>query len=68
MPAIDESAVAHLKTAIEALEKLMPKKAIVMDCTLCNIDFRCPACKSEYICEKEYEHFYCPNCGRKFGI
>ena len=50
---------------IEAMEKQLPKKVTVMDCTLRDINFRCPACKSEYICEKEYEHFYCPNCGQK---
>ncbi len=51
--------------AVEALEKQLPKKATVMDCMFRDINFRCPACKSEYICEKEYEHFYCPYCGQR---
>jgi len=51
--------------AIEALEKQLPKKPDIMDYILGDIDFKCPTCKSEYICEKGYEHFYCPNCGQK---
>lgn len=51
--------------AIEALEKQLPKKPDIMDHILGDINFKCPTCKSEYICEKGYEHFYCPNCGQK---
>lgn len=51
--------------AIEALEKQLSKKADIMDYPLDDINFRCPVCKSEYICEKEHEHFYCPTCGQK---
>ena len=51
--------------AIEALEKQLPKKSDIMDYILGDINFKCPTCKSEYICEKGYEHFYCPNCGQK---
>ena len=51
--------------AIEALEKQLPKKPDIMDYILGDINFKCPTCKSEYICEKGYEHFYCPNCGQK---
>lgn len=51
--------------AIEALEKQLPKKPGIMDYILGDINFKCPTCKSEYICEKGYEHFYCPNCGQK---
>lgn len=54
-----------MRTAIEALEKQLPKKPDIMDYILGDIDFKCPTCKSEYICEKGYEHFYCPNCGQK---
>ena len=55
----------RLYTAIEALEKQLPKKVDIMDFPLDDINFRCPVCKSEYICEKEHEHFYCPTCGQK---
>ena len=54
-----------LDTAIEALEKQLSKKVDIMDYPLDDINFRCPVCKSEYICEKEHEHFYCPTCGQK---
>lgn len=54
-----------MRTAIEALEKQLPKKPDIMDYILGDINFKCPTCKSEYICEKGYEHFYCPNCGQK---
>lgn len=50
---------------IETLEKQLPKKVDIMDYLLGDINFRCPVCKSEYICEKEHEHFYCPTCGQK---
>ncbi len=55
----------YYETAIEALEKQLPKKSDIMDYILGDINFKCPTCKSEYICEKGYEHFYCPNCGQK---
>lgn len=51
--------------AIEALEKQLPKKPDIMDYILGGINFKCPTCKREYICEKGCEHFYCPNCGQK---
>ena len=51
--------------AIEALEKQLPKKPDIMDYILGDVNFKCPTCKSEYICEKGYEHFYCPNCGQR---
>jgi len=51
--------------AIEALEKQLPKKPDIMDYILGDVNFKCHTCKSEYICEKGYEHFYCPNCGQK---
>lgn len=55
----------YYETAIEALEKQLPKKPDIMDYILGDINFKCPTCKSEYICEKGYEHFYCPNCGQR---
>ena len=58
-------AVEHCNIAIEALEKQLSKKVDIMDYPLDDINFRCPVCKSEYICEKEHEHFYCPTCGQK---
>ena len=60
-----EEKIAICKTAIEALEKQLSKKVDIMDYPLDDINFRCPVCKSEYICEKEHEHFYCPTCGQK---
>lgn len=51
--------------AIEALEKQLPKKPDIMDYILGDVNFKCHTCKSEYICEKGYEHFYCPNCGQR---
>lgn len=58
-------AIGLHETAIKALEKQLPKKPDIMDYILGDINFKCPTCKSEYICEKGYEHFYCPNCGQK---
>lgn len=60
-----ESDIEVYCTAIKALEKQLPKKPDIMDYILGDINFKCPTCKSEYICEKGYEHFYCPNCGQK---
>lgn len=60
-----ESDIEVYCTAIESLEKQLPKKPDIMDYVLGDINFKCPTCKSEYICEKGYEHFYCPNCGQK---
>lgn len=40
--------------AIEALEKQLPKKPDIMDYVLGDINFKCPTCKSEYICKKGY--------------
>ncbi len=57
--------IEYFETAIETLEKQLPKKVDIMDYPLDDINFRCPVCKSEYICEKEHEHFYCPTCGQK---
>ena len=54
-----------VNTLTIALEKQLPKKVEIMDYVLDDINFKCPICKSEYICEKEHEHFYCPNCGQK---
>lgn len=67
-PVYDETldlAIGLYETAIKALEKQLPKKPDIMDYILGDINFKCPTCKSEYICEKGYEHFYCPNCGQK---
>lgn len=61
----ESAAVEHCNIAIEALEKQLPEKVDIMDYPLGDINFRCPVCKSEYICEKEHEHFYCPTCGQK---
>lgn len=60
-----ESDIEVYCAAIEALEKQLPKKPDIMDYILGDVNFKCPTCKSEYICEKGYEHFYCPNCGQK---
>lgn len=55
----------HCDLAIEALEKQLPKKPDIMDYILGDINFKCPTCKSEYICEKENEPLYCQNCGQR---
>lgn len=60
-----ESDIEVYCTAIKALEKQLPTEPDIMDYILGDINFKCPTCKSEYICEKGYEHFYCPNCGQK---
>ena len=65
LPNKESAAVEHCNIAIEVLEKQIPKKVDIMDYLLGDINFRCPVCKSEYICEKEHEHFYCPTCGQK---
>lgn len=49
----------------ELKERDTAKKTNIMDYILGDINFKCPTCKREYICEKGYEHFYCPNCGQK---
>lgn len=54
MPAIDTSAIGYLETAIEALEKQLPKKPII---------------KSEKEVPRTHNlgrllHFHCPNCRR----
>ena len=49
----------------ELKERDTAKKPNIMDYILGDINFKCPTCKSEYSCEKGYEHFYCPNCGQK---
>ena len=54
-----------MRTAIEALEKQLPKRPDIMDYILGDINFKCPTCKSEYICEKENEPLYCQNCGQR---
>ena len=57
--------VAAFLVAIESLEKQLPKKPDIMDYILGDINFKCPTCKSEYICEKENEPLYCQNCGQR---
>ena len=54
-----------VNTLTIALERQLPKKVDIMDYVLDDINFKCPICKNEYICGKEREHFYCPNCGQK---
>ena len=54
-----------VNTLTIALEKQLPKKVEIMDYVLGDINFKCTICKNEYVCEKEREHFYCPNCGQK---
>ena len=49
----------------ELKERDTAKKPNIMDYILGDINFKCPTCKREYICEKGCEHFYCPNCGQK---
>ena len=60
-----ESDIEVYCTAIESLEKQLPKKPDIMDYVLGDINFKCPTCKSEYICEKENEPLYCQNCGQR---
>lgn len=60
-----ESDIEVYCAAIEALEKQLPKKPDIMDYILGDINFKCPTCKSEYICEKENEPLYCQNCGQR---
>ena len=54
-----------VNTLTIALEKQLPKKVEIMDYVLGDINFKCTICKNEYVCEKEREHFYCPNYGQK---
>lgn len=49
----------------ELKERDTAKKPNIMDYILGDINFKCPTCKSEYICEKGNEPFYCQNCGQK---
>lgn len=45
--------------------KLLEQKPSIMDRILDDINFKCPTCKNEYICEKENKVLYCPNCGQR---
>lgn len=49
----------------ELKERDTAKKPSIMDHILGDINFKCPTCKSEYICEKENEPLYCQNCGQR---
>lgn len=49
----------------ELKERDTAKKPNIMDYILGDINFKCPTCKSEYICEKENEPLYCQNCGQR---
>lgn len=49
----------------EPKERDTAKKPNIMGRILGDINFKCPTCKNEYICEKENEPLYCPNCGQK---
>lgn len=73
MPAIDKSAIVHLKTAIEALEKQLPKKPKEMKYKPLR-DFgwkyECPTCRGA--CGENVYHYditkdemYCTTCGQR---
>lgn len=49
----------------ELKERDTANKPSIMDHILGGINFKCPTCKSEYICEKENEPLYCQNCGQR---
>ena len=60
----------HLDTAIEALEKQLPKKptyegdGYAPDGTFIWDEWLCPNCGSRY--EVDYDDYsYCPNCGQR---
>lgn len=65
-----EKSIEYAKTAIEALEKQLPKKptyegdGYAPDGTFVWDEWLCPHCGSGY--EVDYDDYsYCPNCGQR---
>ena len=65
-----EKSIEHAKTAIEALEKQLPKKpnfegdGYAPDGTFVYDTWICPSCGGYY--EVDYDDYvYCPKCGQK---
>lgn len=71
--AIEEKKKKHIElynTAIEALEKQLPKKPTLegdgydLEGNIILDEWLCPHCNTRY--EVDYDrYFYCPNCGQK---
>ena len=51
-----------LATAVEALEKQIPKKVTEIHCD----EYVCPNCGFENLCDQYVvDHIYCPTCGQR---
>lgn len=59
-----------LDTAIEALEKQLPKEIKAIDPERSeefgDVEFCCPNCNSHYLCDIADVPNYCPECGIRF--
>lgn len=70
MPAIDTCAIGYLKTAIEALEKQLPKIVDFEEDVAENMCVECPSCGSflgyQVDClDENYQFDYCEHCGQR---
>lgn len=67
----DHTMVANnARTAIEALEKQLPKEIKAIDPERSeefgDVEFCCPNCNSHYLCDIADVLNYCPECGIRF--
>lgn len=67
----DHTMVANnARTAIEALEKQLPKEIKAIDPERSeefgDVEFCCPNCNSHYLCDITDVPNYCPECGIRF--
>lgn len=67
----DHTMVANnARTAIEALEKQLPKEIKAIDPERSeefgDVEFCCPNCNSHYLCDIADVPNYCPECGIRF--
>lgn len=60
----------YYETAIEALEKQLPKEIKAIDPERSeefgDVEFCCPNCNSHYLCDIADVPNYCPECGIRF--
>lgn len=65
-----EKEILNKETAIEALEKQLPKEIKAIDPERSeefgDVEFCCPNCNSHYLCDIADVPNYCPECGIRF--